>query len=507
MNAKTLSRSAVAVAVAVALSAGYVAGHRDVPAPQVISPAQAAMMPAEAAAKTGIPDFSGLVETYGPAVVNISAKHVVKQTALRSGGDNGENGGNAQQLPIDPSDPFYQFYKRFFGGMPGMQGGDGGGDQGDQPSASLGSGFIVSSDGYILTNAHVVDGANVVTVKLTDKREFRAKVVGADKQSDVAVLKIDASNLPIVKIGDPSQSKVGQWVVAIGSPYGFDNTVTSGIISAKSRSLPNENYTPFIQTDVPVNPGNSGGPLFNLQGEVIGINSMIYSQTGGFQGLSFAIPINEAIKVKDDLVKTGHVSRGRLGVAVQGMNQTLANSFGLTKPNGALVSSVDPGGPAAKAGLQPGDVITAVNGSPVADSTDLPSQVASLAPGSSATITVWRDKTSKDIKVTLGSMSDTKVAKNDNAPEQVQGRLGVAVRPLTPDEKSNASVSHGLLVQQSGGAAENAGIQPGDVILAVNGRPVTSVDQLKQMISQAGNSIALLIQRDNAQIFVPVDLG
>ena len=508
MNAKTLSRSAVAVAVAVALSAGYVAGHRDLPAPQVIAPAQAAaMMPAEAAAKTGIPDFSGLVETYGPAVVNISAKHVVKQTALRGGGENDGNGGNAQQLPIDPSDPFYQFYKHFFGGMPGMQGGDGGGDQGDQPSASLGSGFIVSSDGYILTNAHVVDGANVVTVKLTDKREFRAKVVGADKQSDVAVLKIDASNLPTVKIGDPNQSKVGQWVVAIGSPYGFDNTVTSGIISAKSRSLPNENYTPFIQTDVPVNPGNSGGPLFNLQGDVIGINSMIYSQTGGFQGLSFAIPINEAIKVKDDLVKTGHVSRGRLGVAVQGMNQTLANSFGLTKPNGALVSSVDPGGPAARAGLQPGDVITAVNGSPVADSSDLPSQVASLAPGSSATITVWRDKASKDIKVTLGSMSDTKIAKNDNAPEQVQGRLGVAVRPLTPDEKSSASVSHGLLVQQSGGAAENAGIQPGDVILAVNGRPVTSVEQLKQMVTQAGNSIALLIQRDNAQIFVPVDLG
>jgi serine protease Do len=507
MKAKTLSRSAVAVAVAVALSAGYVAGHRDVPAPQMISPAQAAMMPAEAAAKTGIPDFSGLVETYGPAVVNISAKHVVKRTAMRGG----ENGGNAQQLPIDPSDPFYQFYRHFFGNMPGMQGGGGGddGDQSDQPSASLGSGFIVSNDGYILTNAHVVDGANVVTVKLTDKREFKARVVGADKQSDVAVLKIDASNLPTVKIGDPNQSKVGQWVVAIGSPYGFDNTVTSGIISAKSRSLPNENYTPFIQTDVPVNPGNSGGPLFNLQGEVIGINSMIYSQTGGFQGLSFAIPINEAIKVKDDLVKTGHVSRGRLGVAVQGLNQTLANSFGMAKPNGALVSSVDPAGPAAKAGLQPGDVITAVNGSPVSDSTDLPSQVASLAPGSTATVTVWRDKASKDIKVKIGSMSDAKVASNDtsNAPAQMQGRLGVAVRPLTPEEKSSASLSHGLLVQQSGGAAENAGIQPGDVILAVNGRPVTSVDQLKQMIAQAGNSIALLIQRDNSQIFVPVDLG
>ncbi|MGH8781040.1 DegQ family serine endoprotease [Paraburkholderia sp.] len=498
MKAKSLSRGAVAVAVAVALSAGYVAGHRNVPAPQVISPAQAAMMPAEAAAKTGIPDFSGLVETYGPAVVNISAKHVVKQVSQRSG---------AQQLPIDPSDPFYQFYRHFFGSMPGMQGGDSG-DQSDQPSASLGSGFIVSSDGYILTNAHVVDGANVVTVKLTDKREYRAKVVGADKQSDVAVLKIDATNLPIVKIGDPRLSKVGQWVVAIGSPYGFDNTVTSGIISAKSRSLPNENYTPFIQTDVPVNPGNSGGPLFNLQGEVIGINSMIYSQTGGFQGLSFAIPINEAIKVKDELVKTGHVSRGRLGVAVQSMNQTLANSFGMKTPQGALVSSVDASGPAAKAGLQPGDVILSVNGTPVTDSSDLPSQVAGLKPGSTATVQVWRDKATKDMKVTIGSLSDEKTASADSDPTaQMQGRLGVAVRALTPQEKSSASLSHGLLVQQAGGPAANAGIQPGDVILAVNGRPVTSVDQLKQMISQAGNSIALLIQRDDAQIFVPVDLG
>ncbi|MFL9873238.1 DegQ family serine endoprotease [Paraburkholderia megapolitana] len=503
MNAKTLSRSAVAAAIAVALSAGYVAGHRNVPAPEVITPAQAAaLMPAEAAAKTGIPDFSGLVETYGPAVVNISAKHVVKQVAQR---------GGAQQLPIDPSDPFYQFYRRFFGNIPGMQGGDGGGssDQSDQPSASLGSGFIVSSDGYILTNAHVVDGANVVTVKLTDKREFRAKVVGADKQSDVAVLKIDASNLPIVKIGDPRQSKVGQWVVAIGSPYGFDNTVTSGIISAKSRSLPNENYTPFIQTDVPVNPGNSGGPLFNLEGEVIGINSMIYSQTGGFQGLSFAIPINEAMKVENELVKTGHVSRGRLGVAVQSMNQTLANSFGMKTPQGALVSSVDASGPAAKAGLQPGDVILAVNGTPVTDSADLPSQVAGLKPGSTATVQVWRDKAAKDVKVTIGSLSDVKTASADGSDSsaQMQGRLGVAVRPLTPQEKSGTSLTHGLLVQQAGGPAANAGIQAGDVILAVNGRPVASVDQLKQMISSAGNSIALLIQRDDAQIFVPVDLG
>jgi serine protease Do len=498
MNARTLSRSAVAVAVAAALSVGYVAGTRHAD-PHLITSAQAAaMMPAEAAAKTGIPDFSGLVETYGPAVVNISAKHVVKHTARRS----------TQQLPVDPDDPFYQFFKRFYGQFPGFNGGDNGGDGGpdDVPSASLGSGFIISNDGYILTNAHVVDGANVVTVKLTDKREFRAKVVGADKQSDVAVLKISASNLPTVKIGDPSQSKVGQWVVAIGSPYGFDNTVTSGIISAKSRSLPNENYTPFIQTDVPVNPGNSGGPLFNLQGQVIGINSMIYSQTGGFQGLSFAIPIDEAMHVKDELVKTGHVSRGRLGVAVQGVNQTLADSFGLQKPVGALVSSVDPGGPAAKAGLQAGDVILGVNGSPVNDSTDLPAQIASMKPGTKATLDVWRDKTKKQVTVTLGSLGDTKVADNGGQASE-QGRLGVAVRPLTPQERSGTSLSHGLLVQQSSGPAASAGIQPGDVILAVNGRPVTSIDQLRDVIAKSGNSVALLIQRNNAQIFVPVDLG
>ncbi len=496
MNARTLSRGAVAFAVAAALSAGYVAGTRHAD-PQIIPSAQAAaMMPAEAAAKTGIPDFSGLVETYGPAVVNISAKHVVKQTARRS----------TQQLPVDPNDPFYQFFKRFYGQFPGFNGGEQGGGQEDTPSASLGSGFIISNDGYILTNAHVVDGANVVTVKLTDKREFKAKVVGTDKQSDVAVLKISASNLPTVKIGDPNQSKVGQWVVAIGSPYGFDNTVTSGIISAKARSLPHENYTPFIQTDVPVNPGNSGGPLFNLQGQVIGINSMIYSQTGGFQGLSFAIPIDEAMRVKDELVKTGHVSRGRLGVAVQGVNQTLANSFGLQKPAGALVSSVDPGGPAAKAGLQAGDVILAVNGTAVNDSTDLPSQIASMKPGSKATLDVWRDKSKKQVTVTLGALSDTKVA-DSGAQASEQGRLGVAVRALTPQERSGTSLSHGLLVQQSSGPAASAGIQPGDVILAVNGRPVTSVQQFRDVISKSGNSVALLIQRDNAQIFVPVDLS
>jgi len=257
---------------------------------------------------------------------------------------------------------------------------------------------------------------------------------------------------------------------------------------------------------VPVNPGNSGGPLFNLQGEVIGINSMIYSQTGGFQGLSFAIPINEAIKVKDELVKTGHVSRGRLGVAVQGLNQTLASSFGLAKPDGALVSSVDPNGPAAKAGLQPGDVILSVNGTPVVDSTTLPSQIANLKPGSKADLQIWRDKAKQSVTVTLGAMTDAKLASNDGGPVE-QGRLGVAVRPLTPQERSADNLSHGLIVQQAGGPAASAGIQPGDVILAVNGRPVTSPEQLREAVKSAGNSLALLIQRDNAQIFVPVDLS
>lgn len=486
MKTRILSRSAIALAVAAALSAGYFAGRENIEPVQ--SAHAVAMMPAEAAAKTGVPDFSGLVETYGPAVVNISAKHIVRQAAQR-----------LPQLPLDPGDPFFQFFRRFYGFGGSI------GPQQETPSTSLGSGFIVSKDGYILTNAHVIDGANVVTVRLTDKREFRAKVVGSDKQSDVAVLKIDAGNLPVVKIGDPKQSKVGQWVVAIGSPYGFDNTVTSGIISAKSRALPDENYTQFIQTDVPVNPGNSGGPLFNLQGDVIGINSMIYSQTGGFQGLSFAIPIDEAIRVKDQLVKTGHVSRGRLGVSVQGVNQALANSFGLKQPQGALISSVEPGGPAAKAGLKAGDVILQVNGAPVSSSSELPAQIAAMQPGTTAKLQVWRDRSAKNVNVTLGAFANDKVASND-AQGATQGRLGVAVRVLTPQEQ-RAVQAHGLLVQDVTGPAAAAGVQPGDVILAVNGQPVTTPAQLASSISRAGSSVALLVQRDNAQIFIPVDLG
>jgi serine protease Do len=293
--------------------------------------------------------------------------------------------------------------------------------------------------------------------------------------------------------------------VAIGSPYGFDNTVTSGIISAKARSLPDETYIPFIQTDVPVNPGNSGGPLFDMYGNVIGINSMIFSRTGGFQGLSFAIPINFAMKIKDDLVKTGHVERGRLGVTVQSVNQALAQSFGLQKPQGALVSSIDKDGPAAKSQLKPGDVILSVDGATIDDSASLPTVIADMKPGATAHLQVWRDKKEKDIAVTIGAFpSATKVASDDANSSQV--KLGVAVRALTSDERRQASVAGGLLVEQVAGPAAAAGIQPGDVILAINGQPLTAADQLKDRLANAGSSVALLIQRNSQQIFVPVDL-
>ncbi|AKC71673.1 DegQ family serine endoprotease [Pandoraea oxalativorans] len=518
MQTSKLTRTLVAGAVLVALTGGYVAGRQHWQTPltsEMVSDASAASSPAttpvaaqnspNTAPRMLVPDFSQLAEQYGPAVVNISVTHDGKPSAQRGAAANQSN-----QLPpgMDPSDPLFQFFRHFYGAPrnDGGDGGDGGDDGSSGPTRSLGSGFIVSPDGYILTNAHVVDDASQVTVKLTDKREYKAKVVGSDKTSDVALLKIAATDLPTVKIGDPSKSKAGEWVVAIGSPYGFDNTVTAGIVSAKARALPDENYTPFIQTDVPVNPGNSGGPLFNLNGEVIGINSMIYSRTGGFQGLSFAIPIDMAMKVKGQLQQYGKVSRGRIGVAIQEVNQSLAKSFGLPKPTGALVSSIDKNGPAAKSDLKAGDVILAVNGATIEDSVQLPEKIADMRPGQTATLTVWRNGAKQDVSVKIAALSDKKdVASADDSA--THGRLGLAVRELSPQEKQAAQVTNGLLVARAGGPAEQAGVEAGDIILSLNGTPVTSAAQLSEKLKKAGNNVALLVQRDGQQIFIPVDLG
>jgi len=335
-------------------------------------------------------------------------------------------------------------------------------------------------------------------------------VVGIDRATDVALLKIEAANLPTVKLGRSGDLKVGEWVTAIGSPYGFENTVTSGIVSAKWRSLPDGAYVPFIQTDVAVNPGNSGGPLFNMRGEVVGINSQIYSRTGGYQGLSFAIPIEIAVKVKDQLQRYGKVTRGHLGVTIQELNQTLAESFGLKGANGALVTAVSPNSPAQKAGVQAGDVIIAFNGQPIGSSAELPLAVADVRSGESAQLKVWRKGGEQNLSVVVGAVPDRQVAQNQPVPTE-QPRLGVAVRPLTPEESRQAGLTAGLVVEQSGGPAAAAGIAPGDVILAVNGTPVKTSAELRELIKKAGKNAALLVQRstgsDKTTVYVPVTLG
>ncbi len=483
MRTKVVARSVIATAVISAVGAGaFSAGHWF---PQEASAATAPLAVAAApAASALLPDFTGIVERNGPAVVNISVTHEAKA------------GTNTQQFSgMDPDSPFFQFFRQFPGAVP----------HGSTPEHGQGSGFIVSADGIILTNAHVVDGATEVTVKLTDRREFRAKVLGSDKPSDVAVLKIKATGLPTVKLGSSSTEKVGEWVLAIGSPFGFENSVTSGIVSAKSRSLPDGTYIPFIQTDVAVNPGNSGGPLFNMKGEVIGINAQIFTHSGGYQGLSFAVPIDLAVKVKDQLQQYGKVSRGRLGVTIQEVNQQLADSFGLKRPGGALVAAVEDSSPAAKAGIKAGDVILKFNGQAISSSSELPAQVADVKPGSKATLEISRNGTLKNVDVTVGELKAAKVASADT-PNQDHGRLGLAVRPLNPDESKQVG-ARGLVVEAVSGPAARAGIQSGDVVLAVNGTPVQSVEQLRALVAKSGNTMALLIQREDGKIFVPVDLG
>jgi len=445
----------------------------------------------------GLPDFTELAEKQGPAVVNISTTQVMR----------GQN--QAMPFPFDENDPAFEFFKRFIPRNPG------GGAPREFENKSLGSGFIISGDGYILTNAHVVEAADEVTVRLTDKREFKAKTIGADKRTDVALIKIEASGLPVVKLADVAQLKVGEWVVAIGSPFGFDNSVTAGIVSAKGRSLPQENYVPFIQTDVAINPGNSGGPLFNMRGEVVGINSQIYSRSGGYMGVSFAIPIDVAMEVQSQLRASGKVSRGRLGVVIQEVSKELADSLGLSKPIGAVVNAVEKGGPAEKAGLEAGDVILKFDGKTINGSADLPRMVGATRPGTRSTLQVWRKGATRDIAVTVGEMLEEKQAsarpsRAVKPPEQVVNRLGLVVSELTAEQKRELKMNSGLIIEDIRGAGARADLRPGDIVIAVISKGATTevktVDQFNKLLAQfeKGSNVTLLVRRGDMQTFVTI---
>jgi len=440
-----------------------------------------------------LPDFTRLVEQQGPAVVNISTKQEVKRRAL-------------PRIPGIGDDELQEFFRRF---MPRQQN-----PEPRAESRSLGSGFIISPDGYILTNAHVVEGADEIDVRFTDKRELKAKVIGADRRSDVALIKVDASRLPVVKFGDPSHLRVGEWVVAIGSPFGFDNTVTAGIVSGKGRSLPEENFVPFIQTDVPINPGNSGGPLFNMKGEVVGINSQIYSRTGGFMGLSFAIPIDVALDVQAQLRKSGHVSRGRIGVMIQEVTGDLAQSFGLERPRGALVNTVEKGSPAARAGIETSDIILSFAGKPVESSVDLPRIVGATRPGSRVKLEVWRNGAQRTLTITVGQLRDEKRASLEESPDQepqraAANRLGVVVAELTPQQRAESKLKHGLVVTEvrPGAAAD---LRRGDVLLMLvhNGRQteLKSAKQLDRLLAGLDKNavFTLQVRRGEGTAFVAV---
>ena len=490
----------VAAGAVGATGAGLITGHQA----RALTPPPAIVAQTPAAPGGALPSFAQITAQNGPAVVNISVTGSTKAAmADDDGEDEGQPAARQGRAPqMDPNDPFYQFFRQF-----GFPGGMGPQAQPNVPTHGQGSGFIVSPDGLVLTNAHVVKGASEVIVKLTDRREFRAKVLGSDPKTDVAVLKIDAKNLPTVRLGSTRDLQVGEWVLAIGSPFGFENSVTAGVVSAKGRSLPDDSLVPFIQTDVAVNPGNSGGPLFNARGEVVGINSQIYGRSGGYQGVSFAIPIELAAKVQEQIVATGTVRHARLGVSVQEVNQAFAESFQLDKPEGALVASVVKNSPADKAGLQAGDVIRQVDGQPIVASGDLPAWVGQAKPGQQARLSVWRQGKPLELVATLGDASD-KAGKQARAEEAVgKGQLGLSLRPLDADERREAGVHDGLVIEQARGPAAAAGVQPGDVLLAINGVPIQGIAQVRAAMAKAGKSVALLIERNGDKIFVPVRLG
>jgi serine protease Do len=490
MNLTALRTLSIAVPMAAVFALGAWAGPRlqavslTVPA-TAAAPAAAAPIPALSGGAA--PNYRAIVARYGPAVVGITVDGSVKVS------DDGESG--QMQMPQDPfgNDPFF----RFFRNLPTPR---------RMPMHGLGSGFIVSPDGLILTNAHVVRDADRVTVKLADRREYKAKVLGVDTATDIAVIKIDAHDLPTVQTGDSDQLAVGDYVLAIGAPYGFEESATSGIVSAKGRSLPGDTSVPFIQTDVAVNPGNSGGPLFDAGGRVVGINSQIYSNTGGYEGLSFAIPIKVAMQVKDQIVATGKAEHARLGVMVQPLTQPLAQSFQLDRPDGALVSSVSPDSAASRAGVQPGDVILAYNGQPLTDAGDLSARVGMARPGDKVELKIWRDHRAQTLEVKLGEATQTAGA-GDNNSAAGHGKLGLALRPLTPEERQQADVPGGLLVEEAADPAASAGIQPGDIVLSANGTTLDNVHQLRDILAHQKDQIALLIVRGDTRIFVPVPLA
>ena len=499
MNLKPLSAALVGAGIAVVGTAGAI----DLPhwlkpatqvaaAPQQLAPADKLVPPAPIATAPGqVPNYRAIVKQSAPAVVGITVEGMHKAAA-----------DDADGLPDGlENDPFFKFFR----GMPGFQ--QRGRPNPQMPFRGMGSGFIISADGLVLTNAHVVRDAKDVTVKLSDRREFTAKVLGSDPTTDIAVLRIDAKDLPVVRLGDPKSLEVGDPVLAIGAPYGLEQTATQGIVSAKGRSLPGDAVVPFIQTDAAVNPGNSGGPLFDGSGSVVGINAQIYSRSGGFQGLSFAIPIDVALKVKDQIVATGKARHGRLGVTVQDLNQQLADSFGLKQVGGALVANVQPGSAAAEAGLKTGDVITEVNGEPVQRSGSLSSLIGMSAPGEQVKLKVWRDRAERTIEARLGGADDAKEKVVADAREGGGAQLGLTLRPLTREEQRGAKLDGGLVVEDVAGAAARAGIQAGDVLLAINGKPVQSIDQVKGVIAGKPKSVALLVQRDGEKIFVPVKVG
>jgi serine protease Do len=440
-----------------------------------------------------LPDFTVLAEKQGPAVVNISITQVTKRSAMPF-----------PNMPYDEN--LQEFFKRF--GIPGVPGAPNQGEQ-EFKSQSLGSGFIISSDGYILTNAHVVSAADEMVVKLSDKREFKARLIGADKRTDVALIKIEASNLPKVVIGDPSKLKVGEWVAAIGSPFGLENTMTAGIVSAKGRALPQENYVPFIQTDVAINPGNSGGPLFNLAGEVVGVNSQIYSRSGGSMGLSFSIPIDVAIDISNQLRETGKIRRGWLGVAIQELTKELAESFGMKNTNGALVAGVEKDSPADKGGLEAGDVITNFDAKAIIESSDLPRVVGATKPNKLVEVVILRKGVVKKLSFRLGEMpsDDIQVSQNSKAPTKEEAnKIGLTLQALTPQQIKKLNGKNGLLVMSSTGAAEQAGIRQGDVILGLNNSETQSVEQFNKQINAvpAGKTVAVLVQRGDSTLYVPI---